>query len=80
VNTQTPRRFYIQWCLISMASAIYLSASQAILANSADYGFDFDETELDNGQFVQRLPGLSDRPIPQVEAGEFEARYHWFIS
>ncbi len=48
-------------------------------ASSRDYSFDFDEDELAGLQ--ARVPtSVLDRPIPTVEADEFERLYHWFNS
>ncbi len=54
--------------------------NKPIQASSRDYGFDFDEDALAQ---VLRAPvpaSILDRPIPMVEADEFETLYHWFNS
>lgn len=51
-----------------------------ILANSRDYGFDFDEEQL-AGELSAPLPiDPAIQTIPEVDSEEFETRYLWFLS
>ncbi len=52
--------------------------SEPIQASSGDYGFDIDEEDLAGQAPVPA--SILDRPIPTVEADEFETLYRWFNS
>ena len=53
---------------------------ETVYASSHDYGFDFEEEELAR-ELIATLPvSLTDQPIPEVEANEFESRYQYFLS
>ncbi len=54
--------------------------TEAVLACSQDYGFDFNEVELSR-ELLAPLPESSlDRSGIVVDADEFDALYRWFAS
>ena len=57
-----------------------LAPEEPIFADSRDYGFDFDEEEIGR-ELLTPLPAcFSMQTIPEVEAGEFEKVFHYFLS
>ncbi len=48
--------------------------------NFPNYGFDFNEDEIVREMLVQLSANISDQASPEVDAGEFESCYLWFIS
>lgn len=51
--------------------------AEPIYANPCDYGFDFDVEELEPASLPASLPA---QPLPEVDALEFEAAFHYFLS
>ena len=51
--------------------------AEPIYANPCDYGFDFDAEELVTANLPDSLPAQS---LPEVDALEFEAAFHYFLS
>jgi len=53
------------------------TVAEPIYANPCDYGFDFDAEELAPTSLPASLPAQS---LPEVDALEFEAAFHYFLS
>jgi|PlaIllAssembly_1097288.scaffolds.fasta_scaffold1484349_1 hypothetical protein len=56
---------------------VALPIAEPIYANPCDYGFDFDAEELAPTSLPASLPAQS---LPEVDALEFEAAFHYFLS
>jgi len=63
--------------VVAFPEAIF---DEPIYVPSRDYGFDFDEEELGSELLAPLPAGLSDQPIPEVGAGEFEQAFQYFLS
>lgn len=48
--------------------------------NFPNHGFDFDEDEISREILTQLSVSIADQASPEVDAGEFESGYLWFIS
>jgi hypothetical protein len=53
---------------------------QPVLANSRDYGFDFDEEEVVREMLAPLPIDLSLQAMPEVNADEFEQVFPCFLS
>jgi hypothetical protein len=60
--------------------AFALPIAKLIQADSRDYGFDFDEEELD-WELLAPLPdSISAQSFPEVDADAFEKTFQYFLS
>jgi hypothetical protein len=74
MNTQTLT------CPSVTCNFVIRPAEEVIRAYSSDYGFDFDEEELGRELLAPLPAGLADQSIPEVDAGEFEKVFQYFLS
>jgi hypothetical protein len=61
-------------------SIAVISSVQPVLANSRDYGFDFDEEEVVREMLAPLPVDLSLQAMPEVNADEFEQVFPCFLS
>jgi hypothetical protein len=80
MDFQTQSKLFHLGNLIGFRLSPTLSICQTACAVPEDYGFDFDERELENELHSPSITGLSGRSIQQIEAVDFETRFRWFIS
>lgn len=80
MDSQTQRKLYHPGSLVGFRLPPTLSTCQTACAIPEDYGFNFDERELENGLRSPTIIGLLDRSVQPIEAGDFETRFRWFIS
>jgi hypothetical protein len=66
--------------LFGSPEAPNLLPGQPNCATSLDYGFDFDEEELEMESAASTPSEKADASIPTVSADEFDLLYRWFIS
>ena len=78
--TQTPIKSFVLLEFIVSQEMPELVPAQPVRVNSLDYGFDHDEDELGQGLLAAGVDTAADQPVADIDAGEFDALYKWFIS